>query len=130
MSDPVWNRVAVLHASDAQIDAASRKFIRSQHPIAAKAARVAMTKSIIEDPLVRLVRDLQGTISLDTVRNEYLLHHRIHEWFAAGQIGELEPFHERVYAELFLTPSADPWLGLLPSTYTGLENDGVVVSKR
>jgi len=33
-----------------------------------------------------------------------------------------------VYAELFLTPSSDPWLGLLPGAYTGLENDGVVVS--
>lgn len=130
MSDSVWNRVAVLHATDNQLDAASRNLISSQHPMAAKAARVAMTKRVIEDPLVRLVRDLQGTIALDTVRNEYLLHRRIHEWFAAGQVSGLDPFNERVYAELFLTPSSDPWLGLLPSAYTALENDGVVVSAK
>jgi hypothetical protein len=130
LSDSVWSRVAVLHASDAQLDAASRRLIASQHPVAAKAARVAMTKSAIEDPLVRLVRDLQGTIALDTVRNEHLLHRRIHDWFAAGQVVGLEPFNERVYAKLFLTPSSDPWLGLLPSAYTALDNDGVVVSAK
>ena len=130
MSDSVWNRIAVLHADDSQLDAASRNLIRSQHPVAAKAARVAMTKRVVEDPLVRLVRDLQGTIALDTVRNEYLLHRRIHDWFAAGQVGGLDPFNERVYAELFLTPSSDPWLGLLPGAYTALENDGVVESAR
>lgn len=130
MNDSDWHRVAVLHAADTQLDAASRNLIRSQHPIAAKAARVAMTKRVVEEPLVRLVRDLQGTISLDTVRNEYLLHRRIHDWFAARQVGELDPFNERVYAELFLTPSSDPWLGLLPGAYTALENDGVVVSAK
>ena len=36
-------------------------------------------------------------------------------------------FNEKVYAELFITPKSDPWLGLLPSdVYTGLENGGVV----
>ena len=83
-SDSIWNQVAVLHAADAQLDIASRNVIASQHPMAARAARVAMTKRAVEQPLVRLVRDLQGTIALDTVRNEYLLHRQIHDWFAAG----------------------------------------------
>jgi hypothetical protein len=31
------------------------------------------------------------------------------------------------YAELFLTPSSDPWLGLAPpDVYTALENDGQI----
>ena len=128
ISDSVWNRIAVLHAADGQLDSASRNLIASQHPLAAKAARVAITKSVVEQPLVRLVRDLQGTIVLDTVRNEYLLHRRIHDWFAAGQVAGLEAFNERVYAELFLTPRSDPWLGLLPDAYTALDNDGVVVT--
>ena len=39
---------------------------------------------------------------------------------------DVNALNERVYAELFLTPSSDPWLGLLPpDTYTALENDGV-----
>jgi hypothetical protein len=34
---------------------------------------------------------------------------------------ELEPLNARVYAELFLTPASDPWLGLFaPDTYAVL----------
>jgi predicted DNA-binding protein (MmcQ/YjbR family) len=37
---------------------------------------------------------------------------------------------EKVYAELFLTPGSDPWLGLfVPDAYTGLENGGVVKNR-
>jgi hypothetical protein len=34
--------------------------------------------------------------------------------------------NERVYAQLFLTPGSDPWLGLLsPDVYTALEGGGI-----
>ena len=34
---------------------------------------------------------------------------------------------KKVYAELFMTPRSDPWLGLMMSdTYTAIENAGVV----
>jgi len=61
------------------------------------------------------------------VRNEYLLHRRIHEHFVdnQAQIADVGTLNEWVYANLFLTPSADPWLGLAPpDVYTALENDG------
>jgi hypothetical protein len=39
----------------------------------------------------------------------------------------VDQLNERVYAELFLTPSSDPWLGLVtPDVYTALDNGGVV----
>jgi hypothetical protein len=39
----------------------------------------------------------------------------------------VEELNERVYTELFLTPSSDPWLGLAPpDVYTAIENGGVV----
>ena len=39
----------------------------------------------------------------------------------------LAAFNDRVYAELFLTPRSDPWLGLhQPSVYTAIERDGIV----
>jgi hypothetical protein len=68
-------------------------------------------------------------MALDTVRNEYLMHRRIHEQFAdaAAQTANVEALNEWVYAELFLTPSGDPWLGLAPpDVYTALEDDGRV----
>jgi hypothetical protein len=125
-TDDVWNRIAQSHAEDSKLDAASFNLIRSQHPMAAVAARRAITKMFVEDPLVRMVRALQGSIALDTVRNEYTFHRQIHQWLAAGNVPELDAFNERVYAELFLTPSTDPWLGLMPAdAYTALENNGV-----
>ena len=60
-------------------------------------------------------------MTLDTVRNEYLLHRRIHERFAEGdppETADVDALNEWVYAELFLTPSSDPWLGLARETCT------------
>jgi hypothetical protein len=39
----------------------------------------------------------------------------------------VEKLNEKVYAELFLTPRSDPWLGLLSvDVYTALDNGGIV----
>ena len=127
-TDDVWTKIARLHVRDAELDAASRNIIARQTPTAAAAAAAprAITKRVLESPLVRLLRNLQQAVALDSVRNEYLFHRQIHAWFAGGQVGELNALNERVYAELFLTPCSDPWLGLMPAdTYTALENCGV-----
>jgi hypothetical protein len=60
------------------------------------------------------------------VRNEYLLHAKIHQWLSSAP-AEAHQLNAKVYAGLFLTPDSDPWLGLVPrDTFTGLENDGLV----
>jgi hypothetical protein len=125
--EAAWQAIAALHAGEAELDAASRELIRSQNPTAAAAGRLAITKRIVEDPMLRLVRTLQETIALDTVRNEYQLHRRIHMWLAeASYRPDVEALNERVYGELFLTPNSDPWLGLAPAdVYTALPNGGV-----
>ncbi len=127
--DAVWGRIAELHQDDAQLDAASQAFIRAKNPNAGRAGAVAVTKAFVENPMVRLVRNFQNTIAIDTVRNEYTLHRQIHEWFAKGSVPldlNVNELNERVYAQLFLTPSSDPWLGLMPGdVYTALENNGV-----
>ena len=71
-----------------------------------------------------LARTLARTAMIDGLRNETLLHARIHSWLAesdaAGQ--ELGAFNTRLYAELFLTPSNDPWLGLRdPDVWDAIE---------
>jgi hypothetical protein len=62
------------------------------------------------------------------VRNEYALHSKIHDWFASGTAPkDLDRLNSKIYAELFLTPDSDPWLGLVPAdTFTGLDNNGLV----
>lgn len=74
-----------------------------------------------------LLQKLQQNIALDTVRNEYLLHTKLYGWFLAGHDGhDLNKLNKKVYAELFLTPASDPWLGLFsPEVYTALEGGGI-----
>lgn len=91
----------------------------------------AVSKGIVEDPVLRLIRNLETTIAIDTVRNEYTLHRTLHEWLATKAVPlsmPVDQLNDRVYAELFLTPSSDPWLGLLtPDVYTALDNGGLVI---
>jgi hypothetical protein len=128
--EATWTAIAAVHAGEAELDQASRDLIRSENPMAAVAGRIAITKRVVEDPMLRLVRTLQETIALDTVRNEFQLHRRIHQWLSdASYKPDVETLNERVYAELFLTPTSDPWLGLAPAeVYTALPNGGLARS--
>jgi hypothetical protein len=129
MDDATWAKIAALHFEDARLDPASRTLMAQKHPDAFAAGRRAFSKSIVEDPLMRAVRQFERSMSEDTVRNEYLFHTKIHEWFAQElpQARDVAMLNDRVYAELFLTPKSDPWLGLKPSdAYSALDHDGVV----
>ncbi|MGH7214184.1 MAG: hypothetical protein ACREIT_05420 [Tepidisphaeraceae bacterium] len=130
VDDPTWQRVAALYADDARLDAAARNLLSAKfpQPTAEEAAERAMTKALVEAPAVRALANLERSIAEDTVRNEYLLHARIHEWFATGQAPDtLHALNGKVYAELFLTPDSDPWLGLVPPDRTSaIEDEGIV----
>ncbi len=127
-SDTVWQDLATLHAEEAELDPASRRLIESQIPDAVTAGLVTITKASVElKSLYQLFATLRSSTALDTVRNEYDLHAQIHDWFLHGQVGDTNGLNSRVYAELFLTPDSDPWLGLYsPYAYTGLANAGIV----
>ena len=92
------------------------------------AARIAFSKTLVESPLTAALRNLRNSIAEDTVRNEYQLHSQIHEWFMNGTLpASLALLNSRVYAQLFLTPESDPWLGLVPAnTITALDNNGLI----
>ncbi len=127
IDDATWAKIAQLHTEDVQLDAGSVTLIASKNPNAWDASRLAMTKVAVENPLLRMMRNFERSISEDTVRNEYVFHRKIHEWFInRTATSSIEALNEKVYTELFLTPSSDPWLGLVPKdTYTALENDGM-----
>ncbi|HEV7767002.1 MAG TPA: hypothetical protein VGQ76_18525 [Thermoanaerobaculia bacterium] len=68
-----------------------------------------------------MLDSLRRTVAADTAFNEYDLHLRAHQWFAQGEVRDLYSLNERVYDELFLTPSSDPWLGLnSDDVFTGI----------
>ncbi|MBN3885413.1 MULTISPECIES: thioredoxin domain-containing protein [unclassified Nostoc] len=114
----VWNKIAQLYAVDAKLDQNSISLIK------AKKSQSANTQ---EDNLPTIVKKFEAAMALDTVRNEYMLHSQIHQWFMQGkETRNVEALNEQVYAQLFLTPSSDPWLGLFPSdSYSAIDNDGI-----
>jgi hypothetical protein len=127
MDDELWDAIANLHREEVKLDEASVAVVRREFPNAAVAGQLSESKRQQEDPVLRMVRAFESSMALDTVRNEYLLHRRIHEQFAgsAATTADVDALNEWVYAELFLTPSSDPWLGLAPrDVYTALEGDG------
>jgi hypothetical protein len=127
--DTTWTRIANLHAGDAQLDAASKTLIQFKNPTAVAAMRPTFSKTVVERPLVREMRNLQRSIAEDTVRNEYVLHSQIHQWLGDTSAPQqrIDELNSRVYANLFLTPDSDPWLGLAPAdTFTGLKDEGLV----
>src|SRR5438552_2260494 len=101
MDDTKWQRVAQLHENEVAFDSNARELMARKLPVlktrelmalelpasvtpskiasqpvkidANVAARVAMSKSMVETPMLRALRKLSGTVSLDTVRNNYML---------------------------------------------------------
>jgi hypothetical protein len=122
--EATWTRIAEHHLADAQLDQRSLGLIQRQTRklLAADSAGADLTK------LSALIKKFQLNVALDTVRNEYVMHSKLHAWLLEGpQPKDLNAFNEKVYAELFLTPRTDPWLGLFAAdVYMALEDDGVV----
>jgi hypothetical protein len=122
MDEPTWNKIAALHKADAQLDARSIGLIRrqTQYLLQSNDARDA------DAQLQSLIERLEKNIALDTVRNEYLMHTKLYTWFATNRPDDVETLNKKVYAELFLTPATDPWLGLFsPDVYTALQGGGI-----
>ncbi len=112
--EAAWKKIAQLHAADAVLDGRSVALIKSQNP------------TFSEEELASLLGKFQELVALDTVRNEYMMHTVLYTWLI-NDPGDLAKFNERVYAQLFLTPQSDPWLGLFSKdVYTAIDNGGVV----
>lgn len=128
--DAEWRRIAALHRADAELSPPSRRLVAEMSrwsPICESTGPTPLPAPIDHHLIERRIEALTDSVALDTVRNEYLLHRRLHEWLATQTpIHDVDEFDERVYAELFLTPGSDPWLGLVtPDAFTALPADGV-----
>lgn len=91
------------------------------------ASMLAMSKHVVELPVLRQVEPLPQTssgIADDTAKNTEL-HRRIHEAFASGtEWAGIAGFVEWLYADIFLMPLHDPALGLdVPDPFADLEYD-------
>ena len=114
--EAAWKKIAQLHAADGVLDSNSIALIKRQNPM------------LPEKDMSRLLQRFQESVALDTVRNEYMLHTKLYSWLSRDPArSDLDKFNEKVYAELFLTPRSDPWLGLVSAdVYTALDNSGII----
>ena len=122
--DAVWQRLALLERSVVRLDDASRKVVARKRPVTWSEADGRVRPATGKE-LQRMLSVLQNHIAQDTLKNELMLRRRIHEWLSEAPLSYVA-LNKRVYADLFLTPASDPWLGLLPrDVFSGLPQDGV-----
>ena len=113
--EDAWRLIAWRHQNDSILDERSVSLIKRQN------------RSLRDNEMWSLIRKFQESIAMDTVRNEYMLRRNLYGTMSTPTTrADLEKFNEWVYSGVFLTPSSDPWLGLLsPDIYVAVENGGV-----
>jgi hypothetical protein len=128
--DPLWVKLGKLHQEDATLAKNSIDLIRRKQPQLATLNATNEDKNT--DPISSLVTNFQNAIAIDSIRNEYLLHSEIYQWQIGARTSyTVDSLNERVYSQLFLTPSSDRWLGLMPGDgYTGIDRDGIIQGLR
>ncbi len=123
--EDAWIKIAFRHIQEAKLDERSIGLMKRQ----TKDLFVANdgTGLTPDMKLMNLLQKLQLNIALDTVRNEYLLHTKLYAWLITDRSrSDVNELNNKVYAELFLTPATDPWLGLFsPEVYTALDGGGI-----
>lgn len=111
-----WKQIAKQSGRLAKLDDNSINFIRRQ----------VGKNNISEQEFQNMILKLEEYVSIDSARNEFLLRPSLLVWLAKSENAEMETFNKKVYADLFLTPRADKWLGLYsPEIYTALDGNGI-----
>lgn len=126
-NDDRWQQIAELHWNNVIFDPNVRQLVAAKFPDAQKAAPIAVGKMAVESPMLRVFDNLSRRTSLDTVRNNYMLHTKILAQMnaAESQSWSLAELNEWVYAQIFLTPNQDPWLGLAPpDVFAAIDGNG------
>ena len=76
-----------------------------------------------------VLKNLERTLAADTRINEEKLRPRIHRELR-NELG-VDQLNAWVYSKVFLTPDADPWIGLAAADYfTGIAGEGLSVSSQ
>jgi hypothetical protein len=125
--DNRWRLIAARHLGETGFDPQSTQLIESKFPTAMQAAPVAVSKTAVEMPALKELRNLQDSVTLDTVRDNYMLRPQILAFVEGAQAHgfTLDQINNWVYAQVFLTPANDPWLGLAPhDVFSGIAQNG------
>lgn len=126
-NDQTWQKIAALRGNQINFDGPVLELMARKFPDAGTASRAAMTKSMVESPMLRMLLSLSNSVALDTIRNNYMLRAKILAFLsgADSRSMSLHQINDWVYAQVFLTPKDDPWLGLAPpNIFAALDGNG------
>ncbi len=111
-----WKKLAAVYAYKNKLDEKSIAFIRAQ----------TAENNLTEKQFTSLISKFEMLLSLDTVRNDFLLRPTLLVWLNKNLDKNADALNKKVYDELFLTPNEDKWLGLYaPDIYTALDGNGI-----
>lgn len=111
-----WQKLSDIYSPSPALDDASTAMIRKQ------TGKTGLTDAEFQ----KMFAKLRSFIGLDTTRNDFLYHMRLYSMLNSDPTAEIEYFNSRVYADIFLTPDSDKWLGLYSTdVYTALDGNGI-----
>ncbi|MFO0611482.1 MAG: hypothetical protein U0414_02755 [Polyangiaceae bacterium] len=117
-----WTTIAATERQGVTISPSVLAIMRAKAPLDWSSGRPA---PLDDEGFEKLVAAYEDHVALDMARNKYAYHPAIRAWLRDDPSLSLTELNERVYAELFLTPANDPWLGLVPPVaYSGIQGDG------
>jgi hypothetical protein len=121
-----WEQISYLHGEETMFDANVLLVMEHKFPTAAKAAQLTMSKKAVESPMIEAMRNLEHSVGLDTVRDNYMMRSKILEFLGSdGHTLSLSAINNWVYDKIFLTPGQDPWLGLAPpDVFSAIDGNG------
>lgn len=124
-----WRTLGQLRLADCRLDAASLTLMREKRP-RSFGDLAAIGRPLDATEFAALQRGFEASMAEDTMKNAFLYHGVLHRWLLEANRGRgsdaFTPLNQRIYAWLFRTPAADPWLGLVPpSTFAALQDDGI-----
>ena len=125
--DNRWSQIAARHFQETAFDPQSTQLIESKFPTAWQAAPLAVSKRAVETPALKALGNLQESVTVDTVRDNYMFRPQILTFLEEAQAHgfTLDQINNWVYAQVFLTPKDDPWLGFAPQdVFSGIAQNG------
>ena len=126
---PLWDQVGAALAArsaPARLDAHSRALFAALEP--ADWARAGQPLPAAGQSA--LIAAFEAAMARDGAYNELVLHQAIHARMAASPDASLAELNRWVYAELFLTPAEDPWLGMIATdAWSALPRDGLAAAR-
>lgn len=113
--DRRWNALAAKHQTIGLSEKAAR-LVAHEAPKARAAMPIAVSKMVMETPLLKVVRTLSPSVAHDTAFNLYGIQPKIDDMFCIDQPLDRTTLIEQIYSDVFLMPLDDPWLGIPPES--------------